>query len=147
MLRSRYILFVFFSTSGTRLCLVIINSNFSITNFHHFRTKRLKPYLKLVWQIWCSGRDSNPGLRLSPVRRRKAEILGPVEFNLAIFGRRGIASFLLPEPKPEHHAIIRSLVLTFLRLIGYRHRRGSSTEDFRRGRGHLFEMLFFCVDA
>jgi hypothetical protein len=67
-------------------------------------------------QIWCSGRDLNPGLRLSPGKRRKAEILGPAEFNLTIFGRRGTMSFLLPEPKPEHHAIIRSLVLTFLHL-------------------------------
>ena len=56
--------------------------------------------------MWCSGLDSNPGLRLSPIWRRKAEILGPVEFNLAIFGRRGALSFLLPEPKPEHHAIV-----------------------------------------
>jgi hypothetical protein len=38
---------------------------------------------------WCSGRDSNPGLRLSSVdERRKAEILGPCVFNLAILGRR-----------------------------------------------------------
>ena len=41
-----------------------------------------------------------------PVQRRKAEILDPTRFNLAIFGRRGVISLLLPEPKPEHHAIV-----------------------------------------
>jgi len=72
----------------------------------------------IATQIWCSGRDLNPGLRLSSVKGRKAGILGPAEFNLAIFGRRGALSFLLPEPRPEHHAIIGSFVLTFLRFMG-----------------------------